>query len=70
MIRAKFTVMRVTQDGDNEVVTAEAAIEGDDNKDWAKYTPAGSLSMTIGNPAAQGALKEGQSFYLDITPIE
>ncbi len=70
MIRAKFDVTSVSQEGDNEVVHAIAATSGDENKDWARYTPAGNLNMTIGNPAAQGKLIAGKSYYLDIHPVE
>jgi len=42
----------------------------EENKTWSEATPSGSLSMTISNPSAFGALEPGQEFFIDITPIE
>lgn len=35
---------------------------------YAKYTPAGSLEITVDNPAVQFEL--GQEYYLDFTKVE
>lgn len=81
MIRAKFSVFSVVpgqwtiyRNGKNEVITAEhvrlTAVCGgpnNPNESWNLATPSGSLEMTIANPAAQGALKVGKSYYLDFT---
>jgi hypothetical protein len=35
---------------------------------YAKYTPSGKLTITVDNPAIDW--KPGQSYYLDLTPVE
>lgn len=67
-LRAKFQVSNVTKTASGDEIVAMVAVVGgsDENKQWSKYTPAGSLSMTISNPEAQGKLVPGQSYYLDI----
>lgn len=40
------------------------------NTQWAKWTPCGSLELQINNPAAQGRLKPGMFFYVDLIPCE
>lgn len=78
MMRAKFSVQSVTPSG--EPVTSEqihmmpvcgkapfgAQGESEDNT-YARYTPSGSLSLTINNPALLGQFKAGQKFYADFT---
>jgi hypothetical protein len=44
--------------------------EGSPNKAWAKATPSGTLELTIDNPAAQGVLRPGQFYYVDLIPCE
>jgi hypothetical protein len=34
---------------------------------YAKYCPAGSMSLTVNNPALAGAFKVGEKYYLDFT---
>lgn len=70
MIRAKFRCNTVTlSEGQEpiESVTLNAVYaEEGVNKEWSKYTPSGTLQMTITNPAAQGKLKQGHEYILDI----
>lgn len=70
MIRAKFQVCGVEQQGGNEVVSLTAATEGAENKSWSDATPSGHMVISISNPAAQGQLIAGQAYYLDFTPVE
>jgi len=44
--------------------------EGEDNKDWSKWTPSGTLQMTISNPAAFDWFEPGKEYYLDFTEAE
>lgn len=44
-----------------------SAVSDDANKTWAKFTPSGSLQITINNPDAVGFLKLGESYFLDFT---
>ena len=43
--------------------------ESEDNT-FARYTPSGSLSLTINNPELLGKIKPGQKFYVDFTAAE
>lgn len=40
--------------------------ESEDNS-FARWTPSGSLSLTITNPALVGTFRVGQTFYVDFT---
>jgi hypothetical protein len=40
--------------------------ESEDNT-FARYTPSGSLCLTITNPNLIGQFRNGQKFYLDFT---
>jgi hypothetical protein len=75
-VRAKFKCTSKTEresyDSKNEVAidVTLSPVLGDENKPWSKYTPSGSLEMTITNPDAAGAFKPGQCYLLDFTPAE
>jgi hypothetical protein len=69
-VRAKFICSSVQDVGDGQkFYQFQAAVQGEDNKDWAKWTPSGSLSITIGNPAAQ-VFEQGKAYFLDFSPVE
>lgn len=82
-MRAKFQVSQLTaykdKDGKtiNEVLTMHAVCptsfgpngEHEDN-DFARYSPGGSLSLTIANPELWDKFKHGDKFYMDFTPAE
>ena len=40
------------------------------NKSWSKWTPSGSLSITITNPDAIDKFTIGKAYYLDFTPVD
>lgn len=42
----------------------------DEDQQFAKFSPAGTLSLTIANPALIGKFAVGETFYLDFTPVE
>lgn len=44
--------------------------DSEENKSFAKYTPAGEIALTITNPAAIEAFNPGGVFYIDFTPVE
>lgn len=75
-IRAKFSCAFLeeikTPEGDkeSETVTLHAVYgtDGTDNATWSKWTPAGTLSMTISNPEAFGQFVRGKEYFLDIKP--
>lgn len=43
-----------------------ASGESEDNT-YARYTPSGSVTLQINNPALLGKFKAGQQFYADFT---
>lgn len=44
------------------------AVYGEDgiNKQWSKWTPAGSLNLSISNPDAQGFFRAGKEYIVTI----
>ncbi len=51
-------------------VTLQAVSRGEHNKDWAKYTPSGQITMTIKNPGAASWFTErlGQEVAVTFAP--
>lgn len=39
----------------------------DENNTYAKFSPAGMLSLTIANPDLIGMFEQGEEYYLDFT---
>lgn len=78
MMRAKMKVASVKATEYGEVIEAVPVCgdgsfgpngESEDNT-YARFTPAGSLSLTVNNPELLGKIKPGQKFYVDFTPAE
>lgn len=77
MIRAKFycaSIQRMKSsepglEGNTvaESIRLEAVI--DENKEWSRWTPSGTLTMHVTNPNVFGQIKEGQMVFVDLTPI-
>ena len=42
----------------------------DEDQQFAKFSPSGSLSLTVANPNLIGKFAVGDTFYLDFVPIE
>lgn len=70
--RAKFQMISVTQFTGQQKIEASPVTSGsEENKSFNKYTPSGKLELMItDDTSAFDALKPGQCFYMDITPIE
>lgn len=76
-VRAKFYctgVARQRSDGgqnDSDTVSFSAvtATENPENKTWSKYTPSGSLTMTITNPACFDTFEVGKEYFIDLVPV-
>ncbi len=71
-VRAKFKcqskVMHGEGDGQFAALSFSASYgEGRDNKDWSKWTPSGTLTMSITNPSAFVWFEVGKEYYLDFT---
>jgi len=72
-MRAKFKVESITTwEGGQEQAKLRAVMadELEENQRFNKASPNGELTITISNPAAQGFLQPGKSYYLDFTPAE
>jgi len=74
-MRAKMQIQSVTPQGDAEKLTF-ICVSGNkpygpqgeiDDNTFARYTPSGTLEMTINNPVLVGKFKSGQKFYLDFS---
>lgn len=42
---------------------------GEDNKQWSKWTPSGSIQMTITNQAALEQFEIGKEFFVTFEPV-
>ncbi len=77
MVRAKFTVSQVTrnfyggteQPGVTIKLTPQYDQSIDEDRRFSKATPSGEITMYVDNPPAAAALIEGQTFYVDFTPV-
>lgn len=74
MIRAKFILTEITQFNWNKqsqrvklVPQYDTTIPED--RRFALATPSGELWMQIDNPSAAAALKLGEAYYIDISPV-
>lgn len=69
-VRARFYVESVTKSAYNpeaREVTLSAAGRGETNKEWAKYTPSGKITMQVNNPSAAAWFDENLGRDLEIT---
>lgn len=72
-VRAKFRCNSITiHEGDTREYSFSAVYgkDGTDNAQWSKWTPNGSLKMTINNPACFDKFEVGKEYYLDFTQAE
>lgn len=69
-VRAKFKVSKIAEhEGGLKIVSLNAvsADEVPENQRYHKYTPSGSLEITITNPSASDQFAPGKVFYLDFS---
>lgn len=77
-MRAKMQVSKVERFVNSDRITCNAvgrsdhypADGSDEDNTYAKFSPAGELSLTIANPALLGKIEPGKKFYLDFTLAE
>ena len=71
MITAKFrcSSVEIRDSSPNVEIVKLAPVyaENGPNKEWSKWTPSGSLEMTISNPDAQGQIKAGGEYMIQIS---
>jgi hypothetical protein len=66
--RAKFQCLSVTDHGWNKTVKLQVVYsrkEGEENYDFTKATPSGTIEMTIDNPVAAVQFKPQSYYYVD-----
>lgn len=74
-VRAKFKVSSIKHvDWNPDVRVVELhAVTADgipENERYHKYTPNGTIQITIDNPPAAEAFKLGNAYYVDFTPVD
>lgn len=73
-VKAKFRVNDIKNyagsDGSPQVSVSLNPVYGDseENKTWSKYTPSGSLNMSITNPNVVGFFELNKEYFLNIEP--
>lgn len=76
-MRAKMQVQSVIDGGNGTQETVNfSAVTGKDpfgpsgeseDNTYARYTPQGTASYVINNPALKGQFKQGETYYVDFT---
>lgn len=72
-VRAKFTCnfkIINQENGQAEVGFNPVYTGSEENKDFWKYTPSGSIAMTITNSQAFDRFETGREYYVDFTPAD
>lgn len=60
-VKARFYVNQVAKNASGyTTVKMNPSTKGEENKDWAKYTPSGSIELTINPETSAGQWFEGQ----------
>ena len=79
MVRAKFKVSGISKNPDDGTDAANCAVinlvpvfgdENPENKEFYKWTPGGQISLSLVSPQTAAQFVEGQSYYVDFTPVE
>lgn len=72
-VKARMRCNSIIELGENRTVQFTAHVDSDPenpNKSWSKWTPAGSLSLTISNPDAYDQFEAGKLYELTFEPVE
>jgi hypothetical protein len=70
---AKFFVQSVTEHAHQKgckTLTLNAVSRGEENKSWSKYTPSGSITMSVLNEAASAEFILGEEYYVTFAQVE
>jgi len=71
MVRAKFWVTEVTLTQDGATVQMHPVTDGSlENDEFYKWTPGGSLTLSLVSLETAKFFKPGSAYYLDLTAIE
>jgi hypothetical protein len=71
MLRCKFAIAHISRRLGGRGLTL-TAVTGEENKQWAAYTPSGSMELTINNPNAFpliDALNPGDEMFIDLALV-
>lgn len=76
-MRAKLRITKIDRFNGGENLTFAAVCPDEFGKDgenedntFARYTPVADLNMCVQNPDLVGKFQEGQTFYVDFTPVQ
>jgi hypothetical protein len=70
-VRAKFRCEKSDAKVGSPVRMRAVAADGvPENELFHRYTPDGTLFLTVDNPAVDGFFVEGAYYYLDLTPVD
>lgn len=70
-VRAKFRCVenQVPEGGNSNKIRLDAVIDGsEENKQFFRYTPSGSINFGCTNDAATAQFEVGKDYYVDFTP--
>lgn len=42
----------------------------DEDNTYAKFSPSGTIELTVANPALLGKFNPGETYYIDFTPVD
>ena len=77
-MRAKMELIEVRKDSDTQETLSFRAVAkstsypadgSDEDNTYAKFSPAGSVSLTVANPALLGGFEAKERYYIDFTPV-
>lgn len=77
LMRAKMRCHSVTPSGDGEILKFYAVSKNsaypddgsDEDNNYARWSPSAELSINIQNPNLKGKIANGDTFYVDFTPV-
>jgi hypothetical protein len=68
-VRCKFRCIKnVAICADVREVEFEVVTSGPGNESWSRWTPSGSLKMSITNPDAYDQFKVGEEYFVNLVP--
>lgn len=76
-MRAKMKCSVVEPCGEGEILRFHAVSRNDsypndgsdENNTYAKFSPSADLNINVQNPALKGKIAQGDTFYVDFTPV-
>lgn len=77
-MRAKMQIQKIEQHLNQEILTMTCVAKKDgyppngldEDNQFSLYSPSGSLTLAVANPALLGKFKPGEKYYLDFSKAE